>query len=185
MDFSELIKYIEEDLFYSLEKTSKSFLENDIFLIWETKEENKVYEVAISCKLSRYIETYLVEKDFFKNNSHLVLDTEYNKMWVDKIEKHIDWIKSICWNKTDNIRPDIIIHNRWEWWEENNYCVFEIKKWKLNDCDKTKLEKMTWEELNFCFWYKYWIWISELSAESIKISLYIKWEFKWDFIYNN
>lgn len=185
MSFTWLQDYIDGNLYYSLEQSLKSFLDNDTFLIWENEEENKVYEVAISCKLARYIETYLNDKSFFEQNSHLVLDTEYNKMWVDKIDKHIPGIKEICWNKTDKIRPDIIIHNRWEWWEENNYSVFEIKKWKLNKCDLTKLEKMTWEELNFCFWYEYWIWISELETDSIKISLYKTGECKWEFIYSN
>jgi len=185
MEFKELVNNIDKELYISLKNTFKSFLENDIFLIWETREEKKVYEVAISCKLARYIETYLIDQKFFEENYHLVLDTEYDRMWIDKIGKHIDWIGVKCWNKTDNIRPDIIIHNRWYWEEENNYCVFEVKKWKLNECDELKLEKMTWEELKFVFWYKYWIWISELSSNSIKVSLYQKWKFIEYFTYTN
>jgi hypothetical protein len=186
-EFEDLKNDIDEQLFGSLEFWMSSFLKNDMFLVWEDDSENKVYEVAISCKIWRYIESYLEDIWFFEQYIDFRLDTEYDKMHIDKIDKLIPWIREICWNKTDKIRPDIVIHKRWLWWTENNYCVFEIKKWNLSECDRTKLLKMTDDNddtVKNDFWYKYWIWISNFKGYSIRIALYMKWKIKNEYIYN-
>lgn len=185
-DISETIN--NQQLLWALEYALSSFLRYDEFLISREEWENAVYEVAISCKLARYIESYLKDDWFFSDNSDFILDTEYNKMGEEKMDKEICWIREHCTqNSTDKIRPDIIIHARWHWWPENNLSVFEVKKWSLSKCDTFKLKKLTDqsdENLKRNFWYQYGIWISNISPESIKVTLYKSWSQIWEYIYN-
>lgn len=185
---SNISETIDKQLIWALDYALSNFLEHDEFLISREDWENAVYEVAISCKLARYIESYLKDDWFFSENPDFDLDTEYNKMWEDKIDKEIYRIREICTqNATDKIRPDIIIHVRWEWWPKNNLCVFEIKKWSLSKCDTFKLEKLTDqtdEHLKNNFWYQYGIWISNILPESIVVSLYKSWSHIHNYIYN-
>lgn len=168
------------------------YLEN--FLI-----RNKEFKIDV--EYNKYWKDPKVFKDImsqFEEWQYIINNTDWEIIWNDwRIIKRSwklvlalieEWWNIIIWNdlwnniiktKSKWIRPDIIIHNRWN---NDNYCVFEIKKEKLSDEDKIKLEWFTDKKLNY--WYKYWIWISELTSTSINVSLYEKWEYVDDFIYN-
>lgn len=192
-EFEELFKdnkILYDSLIYSL----KQFFYNDKFLLSWNNKETSVYEVAISCKIWTYIYSSLLDNWFFKDEKYkeFNIDMEYDKMWIDKIEKQIEGIKDICTqNSTSKIRPDIVIHRRWLGWPNNNLAIFEIKKKNLNPCDIKKLEELT-NLSNINFWYQYWIWLSffDKNNKTIEINIYINWVqnntwFKYDYNTNN
>lgn len=109
-----------------------------------------------------------------KDKLALVVYEEWNSTVIWKI----DWKNKIL-IKSWSIRPDIIIHKRWG--NENNFCVFEIKKSKLSDEDKIKLEWFT--DSNFNYGYKFWFGISNFKDKSCNISFYHEGKFIKEFVY--
>lgn len=140
---NELTEFVTTIILKSLE----SFYNNDYSQFFWNNNDGKhtsVYEVAISCKLWIYIFNNLKEAKFFEwQYSKFSVDMEYNKMWLEMMDKEIPEIKKDCKNSTDKIRPDIIIHERGSVESANNLCVFEIKKWQLDNCDRAKLKWFT------------------------------------------
>ncbi len=147
-----------ETLLEVIKKALNTFFEKDSFLI-----KNDTHEQAISHKIAFYLENEL--KNFLEENNYSI-DTEYNRYWEDpKRSKELD---------NNLIKPDIIIHKRWENNEDSNLIIFEIKKWELNENDIKKLKEMTknsWE-----FKYQYWIWLYNLIENQYKIDIYQDWE---------
>jgi len=101
-----------------------------------------------------------------------------------------EWWDIVIWEKLNStkivleskwIRPDIIIHNRGN--NINNFCIFEIKKWKLDEKDILKLKWFTYKNLNF--WYKYWIWLSNFKSDVVDILLYKEWKKIWEYTFKN
>lgn len=178
---NELKDFMFEILSKAILEALESFYNNDYSQFFWTNngKHTSVYEVAMSCKLWIYIFNNLKEANFFEEPySEFSVDMEYNKMWLDMMDKEIPEIKEECQrNSTDKIRPDIIIHKRGQEWFENNLCVFEIKKWQLDNCDRAKLKWFT-SQTSPTFQYQYWIWLYNFKKEWVNIDLYQKGEKK-------
>ncbi|MGE4443562.1 MAG: hypothetical protein AB7E37_01045 [Candidatus Altimarinota bacterium] len=158
---------LRESIIYAL----KIFYENDYHSFFKDNDSKitSVHEVAISCKLGIYIFNSLKDNAFFEGKyKDFSVDMEYNKM-NDKLDmKYLEGFEK-TFGKTGNFRPDIIIHKRGLGGSENNLCVFEIKKGKLDKKDIYKLKNII-NDGNFN--YQYGIGLSEFNVDSVKISVF-------------
>ncbi len=166
--------YLENEIKDFLEKNSYS-IDVEYNKIWKDPKEFK--EIMWEWE---WIEYKVIKKkwkkicEFWKvflnvNNYCFWLIEEWQSVFIWKIKKDKTIEIQSKW-----IRPDIIIHRRWENNEDDNFCVIEIKKWELSNEDILKLKWFTNKKFNF--WYKYWIWISDLNWKNFNFNFYENWK---------
>lgn len=116
--------------------------------------------------------------NFHEKSHYICIYIEKQKAFIGTLENNI------ISKKSEYMRPDIVIHSRWD--NDKNLCLFEIKKWKnLDDKDIIKLRWFT--KKNFWFNYNHWIWLYNFQENSVNIDLYKDWKFvqKYTYIHLN
>ncbi len=171
--------YLEKELKLFMKK-EKLFIDCEYNKIWKDFKELKEKWISLKKVSGSFVKIYKKKKIIFDELWKIFLkEGKYYLIACEELSKLIIWKKI---NSKENefflfqkrVRPDIIIHNRWD--NSNNLCVFEIKKNKLEDIDILKLKWLTDKKLNF--WYNYWIWLSEFNYKEkrVRITLYINWK---------
>lgn len=130
-----------------------SFLNNDYILI-----KNKNYEPTISGKIAMYFRDCLLDLE----TQNIFVDVEYDKFGLNDKKRFIQLDID-----SNNIRPDIIIHERTT--QDKNIMYCEVKKDAAeNSYDKVKVAEQV-DDKN----YKFGLFINKIKLRKINFQIYI------------
>lgn len=210
----EKLKEVLECLFKDFYERDSYLIEKNLHentishrLAFYLERINEFRDYHIDCEYNCFSSDH---KIFISDNKYQAIKIS-NKDWTDQVYWYLTWFMEwdkylvmtqndeiiICKKEVDTyktstgeitsskIRPDIIIHKRWETWDKVNLFVFEIKKNKLNNDDKLKLKWFTSWDFNFK--YNYWIWLSNFNSEKkyVQIDIYENGNLKGIYEYQN